>query len=363
MRIVVSGYYGYDNVGDEAILESLITTFRSLEPGIEIVVLSGQPETTAARYRVEAVNRWNLLAVWKAIKASDGLVSGGGTLLQDVTGRKSVPYYAGIMQMAAWLDVPFVVYAQGIGPVQSRLNQSITRRVLTKASLLTVRDQRSKAQLLELGIKQAIDIVPDPAFGLSLERESTASITISKQPMIAVALREWTCDKQYWSLIVKALALCRRAGFQLVFVPMHGEKDEEVSQAIVNRIDDEAVVLDAELPIREKAAAIAKANVLVGMRLHSLIFAALANVPFVALAYDPKVDSFAEQCKQPIFNVSEINWSEEDLFAAILDQYENREEIKEELAPLITTMKANVERTAERALALFRSRHSGDTFN
>nr|WP_316046858.1 polysaccharide pyruvyl transferase family protein [Planococcus glaciei] len=103
MRIVLSGYYGFDNVGDEAILYAIIQSLKEYYPEIGIVVLSNKPEKTARTYGVEAVNRWNVAEVAKAIKAADGLISGGGSLLQDETGRKSIPYYAGVMKIAQFL--------------------------------------------------------------------------------------------------------------------------------------------------------------------------------------------------------------------------------------------------------------------
>ncbi|MBF6633431.1 MAG: polysaccharide pyruvyl transferase family protein, partial [Planococcus sp. (in: Bacteria)] len=91
MRIVLSGYYGFDNVGDEAILYAIIHSLKEYYPRIEIIVLSNKPEKTAETYRVKAVNRWSLKDIRAAIKSSDGLISGGGSLLQDETGRKSIP--------------------------------------------------------------------------------------------------------------------------------------------------------------------------------------------------------------------------------------------------------------------------------
>ncbi len=86
MKIVISGYYGFDNVGDEAILLSMIQAFRSYDPTIEIIVLSNTPERTKLEFNVDAVNRWNIKAIFQALKGSDGLISGGGSLLQDETG-------------------------------------------------------------------------------------------------------------------------------------------------------------------------------------------------------------------------------------------------------------------------------------
>ena len=66
------------NVGDEAILQSIIESLHKENPNIELVVLSNDPDYTRKMYGVEAVNRWSIKSVYNAIKNSDGLISGGG---------------------------------------------------------------------------------------------------------------------------------------------------------------------------------------------------------------------------------------------------------------------------------------------
>lgn len=77
MRLVLSGYYGFYNVGDEAILQSIIKALHEEHPTLELVVLSNDPDYTRKMYGVEAVNRWDIRAIYKEIKRSNGLISGG----------------------------------------------------------------------------------------------------------------------------------------------------------------------------------------------------------------------------------------------------------------------------------------------
>ncbi len=116
MRVVISGYYGYHNVGDEAILKSIITALRSQDANIEIVVLSNDIEYTKKTYNVEAINRWNILQIYNELRKSDGLISGGGSLLQDATSNRPIKYYTFIMKIAKFAKKPVFIYAQGIGP-------------------------------------------------------------------------------------------------------------------------------------------------------------------------------------------------------------------------------------------------------
>src|SRR5699024_9566095 len=143
MKVVLSGYYGFDNAGDEAILQTIIYSLRRIRPTIEIVVLSHQPEKTANTYHVQAVNRWKIKEVYRAINMSDGLISGGGSLLQDVTSKKPVLYYTGIMFIAKLCKKPYFIYAQGMGPISTFYNHFLVKKAVNGATTCSVRDSDS----------------------------------------------------------------------------------------------------------------------------------------------------------------------------------------------------------------------------
>lgn len=116
--IVVSGYYGFANAGDEAMLAAMIEALTDIEPAIKITVISGNPEDTRQRHGVAAVYRLNYPEIARVLAKSQLLISGGGSLLQDVTSERSLYYYLSIMMLAKKLGKPVMLYAQGIGPVR-----------------------------------------------------------------------------------------------------------------------------------------------------------------------------------------------------------------------------------------------------
>ena len=320
MRIVLSGYYGFDNVGDEAILYAIIHSLREYHPRIEILVLSNKPEKTAETYRVKAVNRWSLKEIRAAIKSSDGLISGGGSLLQDETGRKSIPYYAGVMKIAQQLKKPVFVYAQGMGPISSKLNQIIVKHVLNSVKLLTVRDEQSQQLLEKIGVTKDIHLVPDPVMGL--EADNFESIWLRQQnfenKVISVSVRDWNNEAYAFGEIAKGLDELVNKGHEIVFVPMHGKHDFKTSQQVQSLMKTKAHIAPYDSTIQEKMAIIKESDVLFGMRLHALIFAAVSYTPFVALSYDPKIDSFANIVSQPVLgHVEATDWNHADLVQAI----------------------------------------------
>ena len=149
-KILISGYYGFANAGDEAMLTAIIESLRQVEKNVELTVLSGNPEDTAAKHQVCSVYRFNPLGIIRAMKDSELIISGGGSLLQDVTSKRSLLYYLSIIGLGKFFGKKVMLYSQGIGP----LNRSSTRRavgfVLRFVDTITVRDSISKDELEEL---------------------------------------------------------------------------------------------------------------------------------------------------------------------------------------------------------------------
>ena len=174
-KVVLSGYYGYDNFGDEAILSVLIDHLKQI--GADITVLSHNPKKTGYNYQVKAVKNFNLISLLFALKNCDVLISGGGSLLQDVTSLKSLLYYSFVIWLAQLFNKQVIIFAQGIGPLQREISQKIVANLISKANLVTVRDIKSCDLLEGWGI--GAKVVSDPVFSMDLPRsESSGAIGI-----------------------------------------------------------------------------------------------------------------------------------------------------------------------------------------
>ena len=356
MNIVISGYYGFDNVGDEAILYSIIQALKKNDPEIEVTVLSNNPEYTKKTYGVQAVNRWKLGEVYSAIKASNGLISGGGSLLQDETGFKSIPYYTGIIKMAQMLKKPVFVYAQGMGPIHKSYNQMIVKNVLKKTKV-TVRDEASKKLLEKIGLKNSIQIVPDPVMGVSINRNSSQwwDLQSFQGPVLTVSVRDWPSTVNFKEKIAQALDRLASLGVEIVFVPMHGEHDEKASSEVAALMSGKSYISPYMDSIEEKISIIGKSDALVGMRLHALIFSSITYTPFIALSYDPKIDAFAEICQQPVAgHVNETSWTADSLFESIQQVLANAEVESKKLQEKVEPLQQSAMETAKQAIQLFK---------
>lgn len=358
LNVVLSGYYGFDNVGDEAILSSIIHALRSYEPAIDITVLSNDPSVTREVHGVQAVNRWKIKEIINALRKADGFISGGGSLLQDETGMRSIPYYMGIMQLAKWLGKPVYVYAQGMGPFHKKHNRWIAKKILQKIDGLSVRDEDSKKLLRSIGVNRDIQIVPDPVIGMDASKYD--SDWFQNQNFIgkvgAVSVRDWPTDSGFKGKIAKVLDRCvYEQGMDIVFVPMHGEHDHKASFETAELMQEKCVIAPYDAEIEEKIAIIRDADFLLGMRLHALIFAAIGYTPFVALSYDPKIDAFADIVGQPVAgHVSKSDWTADTLYESVSAVIENLSGNQEKLKQAVLPLQERAVKTAGEALAYFK---------
>ncbi|WAA12138.1 polysaccharide pyruvyl transferase CsaB [Fervidibacillus halotolerans] len=334
MHFVISGYYGFNNVGDEAILFSIISTLRKRDPHIELTVLSNDPEATKKAYNVNAVNRWKLKEIRRAIRQSDGLISGGGSLLQDKTGFRSIPYYTGIMRIAMFYKKPVYIYAQGIGPISRKFNKWLVRTTLQRTTKITVRDEPSHQLLKDLGVNRDITVVPDPVLGLDAEDFTCSWLENNpiSTPFVTVAIRDWPSKFDFKREIAACLDRLVKRGYSIVFVPMHQNVDESASRDVAQFMEEKSTIAPGNLTIEEKIALIGASDLLIGARLHSLIFAAITYTPFLALSYDPKIDAFASSAEQPVIgHVEQGDWNRDSLLKASIHALTNKAFIEDQL--------------------------------
>ena len=290
------------------------------------------------------------------LKKADGLISGGGSLLQDQTGMKTIPYYCIIMRIAKFHKTPVFVYAQGMGPINHPLSRMITKSTLNKVANITLRDEASKKLLEEIGVKGAMTLVPDPVMGL--DASAFRSAWLERQAFdggyISVSVRDWPSAINFKQKIVASLDLLAREGHRIVFIPMHDEHDEKTSYELVHMMNEKALVAPGNLSIEEKVRIIGQSDLLIGMRLHSLIFSAIQTTPFIAISYDPKIDAFAQIANQPIIgHVEKDDWDGQLLFENAVDMLRDRLSTEQALRVQVSRLQIEAQNTAVMALELF----------
>ncbi|MEP6754317.1 MAG: polysaccharide pyruvyl transferase CsaB [Chthonomonadales bacterium] len=294
-RIVVSGYYGCGNTGDEAVLAGIMESFRQMagDSSCDFTVLSAKPDETQKLHGTNAVQRMDRAARQHALAGANLFLSGGGSLLQDTTSLRSLLYYLWVIREANARRVPVVYYAHGIGPLKRGVSRFLTKIVTNRAALVTVRDEESAKLLQEIGVnKPRIVVTADPAFvlrpcdAIRTDELLSAAGVAPGEKLIGFAIRTWPgFDGDVWRQVSELIA---DEGYTPLFIPMQPPGDLELSLAAAGTVGR---VVKGTFTASEAIGLISRCDALVAMRLHALIFGAVVSVPLIGAAYDPKVAS------------------------------------------------------------------------
>lgn len=279
MKAVVSGFYGFGNTGDEAI--ALAITRNLHNNGIKPILLSADPQSSAELYQCESIARMQPLAIAGAVARSKILLSGGGGLLQDKTSNRTLTYYLGIIRMARLMGKKVVIFNQSIGPLSPEGEKKVAHAL--QGLKIYVRDRDSLHLLRKLGIKS--ELGGDPALLL----EPSPSIQSDPSTVVIAPRGDVGESLQPLRRVIKKLEEKERKVISLSFYP---DEDDSATRSLgVEMIStrDPQVALDT----------IAASGFVIGVRLHAIILAAAAGIPFTGLTYDPKVKGFCKDAGAP----------------------------------------------------------------
>ncbi|MGE5636861.1 MAG: polysaccharide pyruvyl transferase family protein [Nocardioidaceae bacterium] len=307
--IGISGSYGGLNVGDEAILTSILAELRRVLPDVEPVVFSRDPSHTERHHGVKAVGGRDVLRadIGAEVERLDLLLLGGGGILYD----REASSYLQVARIAQHRGVPTATYAIGAGPLERVEERQAVATVLDRMQRITVREVAAKRLLEEIGVEQDVVVTADPA--LLLEPEPFGEDLLAREgvrkdrTLVAMSVREpggaaaEIEDARYHALLANAADfIVARFEADVVFVPMERGDIREAHRVMAEMgLPERATVLKGAYSPGEVLGLMDHVDLAVGMRLHFLIFAAKAGVPALALPYAAKVVSFLERLGLP----------------------------------------------------------------
>lgn len=320
MKAVISGYYGKGNGGDEALLVSLL---QMLPQQITPIILSNDPQKTRQSYGVESYYSRSTFDILKALKQSDLFIWGGGSLMQDVTSAASPVYYGGLMALAQQQGLKTVAWAQGIGPLKRPLTRWITKQVLQHCSAISVRDYGSASLVAQWKINPII--APDPVW--ALEAKPCLQLANLRAPRVAINLRSHSLlTPQRKEVLTQAIVDFQKATQAFILlVPFQLSQDLEIARSIAEKLPKgEHQVIFIEDP-RELKGLFRGVEMLIGMRLHSLIMAAAEECRCFALSYDPKVSRLMEENSLPGWELASLPEQAQQISTTWIEYYANGE--------------------------------------
>jgi polysaccharide pyruvyl transferase CsaB len=360
-RVLISGYYGFGNLGDEALLDVIVSRLRAAYPDGAIDVLSADPAATTARLNVESTPRADLGAVRRAIERADVVLSGGGGLLQNVTSLRSLVYYAGIVRSATRAQKRTMIFAQSIGPLDF-WGRAVVRAFCGGVAAATVRDEQSRRLLAALLPKVRVERTADPVF---LFAPQGAPLDLAAEglggpgPLVVVSVRRWQHNEATIARVAAAVdRLADEHGAQVAFLPLGGAPDADVSTSVIRRAKSAPLLLP-EMPLAHAAQIIGSAALVIGMRLHALIIAARLGVPFLAIPYDPKVSALLEDLRYPLPPLFEPG--DKTTAGTVLARVDDAWRRRAEVAAHLHDVMAETERLAQRNFDILDEVVSHDT--
>lgn len=367
VNVGITGSYGGLNLGDEAILQSMIEQLRREIPGVEITVFSRDAEDTKTRHHVERavpVRKLSRSEVVPEVERLDLLLFGGGGILYDADART----YLREVLIAKEKDVPVMLFACGAGPLHDPAVQTAVREALEGVDAITLRERSAQQVLEEAGVHRDVIVTADPALLLKpepLPRNflKTEGLEGSRR-LIGMSVREPGVaapdidENVYHSLLANAADfMVDRFDADIVFVPMERSVlDTQHSHAVIAKMlrAQRANVLKGEYTSGQILSWMGRFQFAVGMRLHFLIFAALRGVPFVALPYSGKVSGFLEDLKLPAPPLKLVNPGR--LIAHIDASWDRRRSLRSTLKKSLPALQERSRQTVQIAVDVLKRR-------
>ena len=297
--VLICGAYGRDNAGDDAILTAIVRQMRAIDPEIPLYVLTRKPRATGMRYRVGGIYTFDFFGFCRRCRKTRLYINGGGSLIQDATSSRSLWYYLMSIATAKRLGNRVLMYGCGIGPVEKPANRRRAGRVIDRSvDVATLREDRSLDELRSMGVKKPeLRVTSDPAILVEPAARGAVDAYLQRHGITAderiafFALRPWHgLVRSSDAFIYAAKELQRRYGIRPVFLAMEPKTDRPVCESAAEPLG--ASVLDAPASSELLIGLLQRAELVVSVRLHTLIFAAGVGTPLVGVSYDPKVEAF-----------------------------------------------------------------------
>ena len=325
--VVICGAYGRGNAGDDAILEAILQEMRAIDPDMPITVLTKDPKATRLTYRVRTAGRMDVLTWKKAMRHAGLYINGGGSLIQDVTSRRSLWFYLHNIQAAHKAGCKVQMYGCGIGPVLREQHRKLAASVLNASvDVITLREPDSLKELQSMGVtKPEILLTADPALTLPAASEDEIDSVLLRAGIpthgkyLCFVLRNWKGFEDKAPLFAQAAKYAYETyGLTPVFAAVEKHLDPVAGRLAAAGLDIPHYFLDDAGSAGTIIGALSRMQAVVSMRLHALIFAAGQGIPLAGVVYDPKVSAFLRYIGQE--NFLDLDALTADALKAMIDR-------------------------------------------
>ena len=349
--IAIGGYFGCGNIGDDAILQAFIEYTRTHYPDMHVLALTKNPREDSRRFGVQCFNRKNPLSLALAFSRADAFLCGGGSLLQNLTGKLSLYYYLCMLRFAALCGAPALLYAAGIGPLYGKTVHSLTKKALDHSPYISLRDRESLRFLqmlgvdsgkLHLGADVALLLPPPPVFRTYSLLKRIDVMQNRRYVCICLKSGRHTADSR--QTVIAALRMfCRKENILPIFLPLDAS-DTSTNADAAKKLGGKLFLADEPSDV---TAILRNAEFLISMRLHGLILATTVSLPSVGIptASDEKIPSFARLAAQEYLLPENVS------LPALMEIFQNLCTRGGALRPLIADACRDLQKNAQKDLA------------
>ena len=337
--LMISGYYGTNNFGDDVTLNAIIHNVSEQFPIEKIAVLNHYSGDEPSDRRITYLHRFNLLKILPLMKKTKLFILGGGSLLQDVTSNRSIFYYLFMLYHAQKYGCKTMIYANGIGPITKKHHQKQTLKILEKVEHITIRDDISHQYLIDLGFSNPnLKLTSDEAYNYNI----SADITLpnidfpENKKVLLVNLRSYNnFTKDITSDVAAAVSqVAAEHSLYPILMPVQFSQDYPLLKKVSEKLTVEHHIFDQILTVEQVIALIKRCDFILTERLHPIIFAARMQKPFISIVYDPKVIATAQKFNMQEYAVDLADIDAQTLSIKISQLLQHQEEISASLAPI-----------------------------
>jgi polysaccharide pyruvyl transferase CsaB len=366
-KITICGYYGYQNTGDEAILSSIIDQLNTSIENIEILAFSGNPEESNKIHNVNTLfigENWSIRKTFKlqnfddiinrirVLSKSDLVLIGGGGIIHDLSLRSVSKFWLNKIIISKLLGKKVMIYSVGVGPINSKIGKLLVKYSFIFVDIITVRDQFSKNELLNIGLNsQKILKTADPVFTLSPSETNVNNIFIAENistdcEFVGISVRwnpyEFDENSSFLHEFNTKIAriadyIIENLGVNVLFIPMQFPPRETNDKKIMLTIRDIANnkdkihILSGCYEPHTMLSIFGRMEMVIGMRLHSLIFSSKMNIPFIGLSYSSKTNEVLKLLDQEQYTINYKDINLNSTYNMISEVWDNRFIIRDKL--------------------------------
>lgn len=302
--LLFCGYYGYGNLGDHALLRAAIERARTEHPDLSLCAMTAHGPWDEPLFGIRCIKRWHLISLLRHIRSADLFVFGGGTLLQDRTSLRSLCYYVFLLRYAARHHVPTELWANGISHPRSKIAKHWIQNALGSCQKIGLRDRTSLSLCKELASKNENSLI-------FFEEDLALSTPSAKDSRIQFLLAHFRLIETDGKILRFAILFPRgresagqihifswwigRLRSQRIFplfLPLFPKEDEPLCSRLAKKFGGRVL---RGLSEQDLVGLLRYAQTVASMRLHGLIFAKSAKVPFVGFGEDPKIEAFCQE--------------------------------------------------------------------